>query len=254
ELLDQDLRIYPVLEPLHVQTLVPEFAVEGLVHAIQPRLSWIDERRVDVQRREPLEDRPGDEFRAIITPEVSGRSVHAHQLGENLDDPRGADAAGDIDGQTLSRILIDHRQALQLLTIGTGIEHEIICPQISRACCRQRARAARRNTSPRPPSRDLQTTLAPQPVSSIGAHPVSSTLQEDLDAPIARAGSLPFALLKSGSSSWAPRSPRGHFPKFPLGRKLPSRSPRSIRGRRDYISGRTQPKCDGTFFCAWREC
>lgn len=49
ELFDQDLRIYPVLEPLHVQTLIPEFAVEGLVHAIQPRLSRVDEGRVDVQ-------------------------------------------------------------------------------------------------------------------------------------------------------------------------------------------------------------
>src|SRR6185437_12765521 len=190
ELLDQDLRIYPVLEPLHVQTLVPEFAVEGLVHAIQPRLSWVDERRVDVQRGEPLQDCPGDEFGAVITPQVSGRSMHAHKLGQNLDDPRRADAAGDVDGQTLSRVLINHRQALQLLTVGTGVEHKIICPQVSRARCRQWARATGRSPSPRPPSWDLQTTLAPQPVSSIGAHPVSPTLQEDLDAAIPIPGIL----------------------------------------------------------------
>src|SRR6185437_2701625 len=178
ELLDQNLRIYAVLEPLHVKALVPELAVEGLVHAVQPRFSWVDERRVDVGLCQPLQDRPGDEFRAIVTPQVSRRSVHAHQLGEYL------------DGQTLARVLINHRQTLKLLTIGTGIEDEIICPQISRARCRQRARAAVRNPSSRPLSRHLQTTLAPQAVSSIGAHPMSTTLQEDLDTAIAIRGIL----------------------------------------------------------------
>ena len=47
ELFDQDLRIYPVLEPLHVQALVPELAVEGLIYAVQPRLSWIDIKAFD---------------------------------------------------------------------------------------------------------------------------------------------------------------------------------------------------------------
>src|SRR6185437_2340016 len=36
----------------------------------------------------------------------------------------------------------------------------------------------------------LQTALTPQPVSSIGAHPVSTTLQEDLDPPVAIPGIL----------------------------------------------------------------
>ena len=38
--------------------------------------------------------------------------------------------------------------------------------------------------APRPFSRHLQAMQAPQPMSSIGAHRVSTTLQEDLDAPI----------------------------------------------------------------------
>ena len=38
-----------------------------------------------------------------------------------------------------SRKLIDHRQALQLLAVGTGIEHEVVGPDLARGRCRQRA-------------------------------------------------------------------------------------------------------------------
>jgi hypothetical protein len=55
---------------------------------------------------------------------------------------------------------------------------------MSSTCCGQRPRPTGGDPPPRPLSRHLQATLAPQPVSSIGAHPVSATLQEDLDAPI----------------------------------------------------------------------
>ena len=40
-------------------------------------------------------------------------------------------------------LLIDHRQTLQLLPVGTDIEDKIVGTQISRARCRQRARPAR---------------------------------------------------------------------------------------------------------------
>ena len=46
--LDHDLRINSVAKPLHRQALVAELAVEGLVHAVLPRLSRIDRRSVDV--------------------------------------------------------------------------------------------------------------------------------------------------------------------------------------------------------------
>jgi hypothetical protein len=48
EVFDQDLRINPVFEPLHVQALVPELAVERFVHAVHPWLSRIDKGGVDV--------------------------------------------------------------------------------------------------------------------------------------------------------------------------------------------------------------
>lgn len=81
--------------------------------------------------------------------------MHAHGPAEHLDDSRRANTSGHVDGQTLTRELIDHRQTLQLLTIGAGVEHKVVCPKVSRARCRQRARPARRNPSPWPFSRHL---------------------------------------------------------------------------------------------------
>jgi hypothetical protein len=51
EVFNQDLRINPVLEPLHPQALIAELAVEGFIHAILPGLTWIDQRRIDLRRR-----------------------------------------------------------------------------------------------------------------------------------------------------------------------------------------------------------
>ena len=66
ELLDQDLRIDSVFEPLHAQTLIAKLAVERLVHAVLPGFSGIDEGGVDVLACEPAQDGARDEFRSIV--------------------------------------------------------------------------------------------------------------------------------------------------------------------------------------------
>ena len=66
ELLDQDLRINPVLEPLHTQTLVAELAVKRLVRAVLPGFSRIDKRRVDVLACEPAQNGTRDKLRPVV--------------------------------------------------------------------------------------------------------------------------------------------------------------------------------------------
>jgi len=189
-LFDKDLRINPVFEPLHVQTLIPELAVEGLVHSVQPRLSGIDVGCVDVGLRQPFQYCSGHEFRAVVGSEVLRRTVGANEPGEHIDHLPGANAACHVDGQALPGELVDYGQTLQLLSVRVSIKHEIVSPQISRARCRQRARTAARDPPSRPFSRYLQLTLPPQAMSSVGAHAVSLALQEDLDAAIAVPGIL----------------------------------------------------------------
>ena len=66
ELLDQNLRIDSVFEPLHIQTLVAELAVERLVRAVLPGFAGIDEGSVDVLACEPAQDGARDEFRSVV--------------------------------------------------------------------------------------------------------------------------------------------------------------------------------------------
>jgi hypothetical protein len=57
ELLDRDLRIDPVSEPLYRETFVSELFVERFASTVLPRLSRINVRGIDVGLRQPLQDR-----------------------------------------------------------------------------------------------------------------------------------------------------------------------------------------------------
>jgi hypothetical protein len=110
--------------------------------------------------------------------------MNADQFAQNVDDSSGANASGYVDRQALARELIHDRQALELLPIGTGIEHEVIGPHLAHGHCRQWPWAASRHTAPGPFPRHLQLMQAPKAMGPIRAHGMSTPSQEDLDAPI----------------------------------------------------------------------
>lgn len=145
-----DLRIHAITKPLHRQTLIAKLSVKGLVGPVLRWFARVDQCRLDLLRSKPSQDRTGEKLRPIVGPQVLRCSMNTDELGEDLPNPCTADAACHIDGQCHPRELVDHRGALQLLPIGAGVEHEIICPQLARALWRQRARARTRNTAPRP--------------------------------------------------------------------------------------------------------
>src|SRR5258706_1234298 len=96
-----------------------------------------------------------------------GAAMNADQLAQHLDHASRADAARHIDRQALVCELIDYRQSLQLLAIGTGIEHEVIGPHLAHGRCGQRPWAASRYASPWPFSRHLQPMQTPEAVGSV---------------------------------------------------------------------------------------
>ena len=54
-----------VSEPFKAQTFIPELAVKALPCAILPWLAGVDVRGVDAFPSKPLQDRLGDELRAV---------------------------------------------------------------------------------------------------------------------------------------------------------------------------------------------
>ena len=66
ELLDGDLRIDSVSEPLHAEALIAELAIKRLIAPVLPGLAGIDVRRVDVRLQQPTQYCPGDELRSVV--------------------------------------------------------------------------------------------------------------------------------------------------------------------------------------------
>ena len=138
---------------------------------------------------DPFEDRVADELRLIVRAQEERRSLRADELREHLDHALGTDRAGHVDGQALVGELVDHRQALDLLALGGGVEDEVVGPgEVGIARC-QRPRTAGGDAPLRPSPWQLQPRLTPQPVRAVYAERVALAAQEDADALVAVAWS-----------------------------------------------------------------
>ena len=110
--------------------------------------------------------------------------TRADETREPLDHPL-ADRAGHVDRQAFVGELVHDRQALDLLALGGGVEHEVVGPDEVGVGWRQRSRTARGDAPARPAPWQLQLRLAPEPVRAVHAGLVALAAQEDADASIA---------------------------------------------------------------------
>jgi hypothetical protein len=90
---------------------------------------------------------------------------------------------GDIDRKALACIFVDDRLALQLLTVGAGVEHKVVGPDSIGTGGRQWPRPSVCNTPPRSLFKHLEASVPSNPVNPIGAHDLPLPLQEHLDDP-----------------------------------------------------------------------
>jgi hypothetical protein len=70
---------------------------------------------------------------------------------------------GDIDRKALACIFVDDRQALQLLTVGAGVEHKVVGPDSIGTGGRQWPRPSVCNTPPRSLFRRLEASVPDDP-------------------------------------------------------------------------------------------
>lgn len=68
----------------------------------------------------------GEELRAFVRTDEQRRAVNADQTTEHLHQTMGANGVGYIDRQALPRVLVDHRQALDLLVFCRGVEDDVV--------------------------------------------------------------------------------------------------------------------------------
>jgi len=134
---DHDAGLLAAPEPFQGQALVTELPVEALIGPVLPGFARVDERGVDAFLGELVEDRMADEFRAVVRAQVARRTMLGHEAREHFDHTGRADRAGDVDRECLAGELIDHGQALDLLAVGAGVEHEVVGPDVVGPCRRQ---------------------------------------------------------------------------------------------------------------------
>lgn len=101
-------------EPMSVQALRPQLAVEGLDEAVVGRLARSWEVQGDVVGMGPQVEVSGDELAAVIHPDrlrIAGLPADAFQ---GLDDILAAIGEACIGGRAVARVGVDHGQDTQL--------------------------------------------------------------------------------------------------------------------------------------------
>ena len=70
---DDDLGLGARQEPLQAQALVTELAVEAFAHPVLPGLAGVDQGGLDLLVGDPLQQRLGNELRALVGSQVQWR-------------------------------------------------------------------------------------------------------------------------------------------------------------------------------------
>src|SRR5690348_229956 len=182
---DHHLRLCSRTEPLDAEAFVAEFAVEAFADAILPGLAGVDQGGADAVLGDPLQQRTRHELGAVVGTQEGWRTALADHSRQDLDHPAGADAGTDIDRETLAGELVRQGQALQSLTVGTVVEHEVVAPDLVRRRWRLWPRPRCRHAFAPSLARHLQFRQSPQPISAPRAHRMPVPGQENLNAPIA---------------------------------------------------------------------
>src|SRR3954449_6475415 len=128
--LDHHLRLCSRTEPLDAEAFVTEFAVETLADTILPGLAGVNQRGADTMLGDPLQQRARDELGIIVGTQKRWRAALADQSRQHLDHASRADTGTDIDCKPFAGELVRQRQALQPLTVGAVVEHEVVAPDL----------------------------------------------------------------------------------------------------------------------------
>jgi hypothetical protein len=97
--LDDRLGFLKAVEDLPIEQFVSQLAIERFAISVLPRRSGLDVKALAAQSRQPLPQHLGNHLRTVVRPDVGGDAFEQHDVGQGLDNVKGVDAAGDVDGQ-----------------------------------------------------------------------------------------------------------------------------------------------------------
>ena len=115
---DDDASFGERIELLAVEALVTEAGVKGFDVTVLPGRAGVDVERADAAVGQAVPDGTGDKLGAVVGADMLRRSVGFDCLGEDSHDVVSADAAGDVVGDALLRVLVDEHQGPEATSPG----------------------------------------------------------------------------------------------------------------------------------------
>jgi hypothetical protein len=121
---------------MRVQAFVAQPAIEGFHERVVrglPGPAEVQGYPVDVC---PVIERPGDELRAIVHPDLCRRAATLEQLPvHDIDDLLALDLLVSMDGKALSSVGIDHCQGPEPLAVEQSVGDKVHRPDLVRPLC-----------------------------------------------------------------------------------------------------------------------
>lgn len=172
-------------EPVGIQALRPELAVEGLDEAVIGGFAGPREVQNDIVGIGPEIEIPGDEPTAVVDPDRSGIAGVGTDAFQGLNDVLSAVGEAGIGRRTEPRMGVDNGQDAEHIVHGEWVVDEIHRPDIIRA---DGFVAVLAQFCLHPPLGVLVAELKPQlvvnPSSLLDIHLPSLSSQQNVDAPI----------------------------------------------------------------------
>ena len=128
---DDDAGLGEREELLAVEALVPEAGVKGFDVTVLPRRARVDVERADAAIGQAVADSAGDKLGPVVGADVFGGAVGLDSLGEHRHDVFGRDAAGDMVGDALLRVLVDEHERAEAAPSRRDVRHEVPRPDMA---------------------------------------------------------------------------------------------------------------------------
>ena len=125
---DEQASFFQGAEPVLIEAVITEGAVEGLDEGILSRLAWLDMVQVDATILGPEMDGLAGELRSVVAGDGTGRSHRVANGIEHIDHGGTSDGGIHLDGQTLPGAVIDDIEAPEAPPSGKLVMDEVHGP------------------------------------------------------------------------------------------------------------------------------
>jgi hypothetical protein len=203
--LDDLASVVERVEPVGVQALVAEAAIEALDEGVLRRGAGLDEVQCDAALVGPLVEGVGDELRAVVDHDGRRQAAGSGELVEESGDALTRDRRVDEDAGRDTIELVEDVERAEAAAGGQVVADEVHRPLLARRGRLRRLDARRGDEAPSSTDADGELVLAVEALDALVVVEEALAAQLAIQEPVAVArllgGHLEHALTRSGGST-----------------------------------------------------